>query len=87
MWKNDFILLHGCDVVRGPGADGEATEKDLGDFFQQGRLSFSIMDILKRCAVAAVPMICANPVLSVSDRTEYCQYAGPDCSLICKLFR
>jgi HAD superfamily hydrolase (TIGR01450 family) len=56
----DFILLHGCDVLRGPGADGQAVETDLGEF--SDKADFSIMDpILKRCAAAAIPMVCANP--------------------------
>jgi ribonucleotide monophosphatase NagD (HAD superfamily) len=56
----DFILLHGCDVLRGPGADGQAIETDLGEF--SDKADFSVMDpILKTCAAAAIPMVCANP--------------------------
>jgi HAD superfamily hydrolase (TIGR01450 family) len=56
----DFILLHGCEVVRGPGADGQAVETDLGEFSLSE--DFSVLDpILKTCAAAGIPMVCANP--------------------------
>jgi ribonucleotide monophosphatase NagD (HAD superfamily) len=56
----DFILLHGCNVLRGPGVDGQAVETDLGAFSDQA--DFSVVDpILNKCAAAAIPMICANP--------------------------
>jgi len=34
----DYIILHGVDVLRGPGKDGEALEVSLGDFFESGKL-------------------------------------------------
>lgn len=56
----DFILLHGCDVLRGPGADGQAAETSMGEFSDTA--DFFLMDpILKKCAAAAIPMVCANP--------------------------
>jgi HAD superfamily hydrolase (TIGR01450 family) len=56
----DFIILHGVDVLRGPGEDGVATETDLGDFHETG--SFDKIDpLLKQCFEQKLPMVCANP--------------------------
>jgi len=57
----DFIILHGCQVLRGPGADGEASETDLGDFAEKGDLSLVIEPLLQKCATRNLPMVCANP--------------------------
>jgi len=56
----DFILLHGAEVLRGPGEDGEANETCLGTFSETG--DFSVMDpILEKCAARKLPMVCCNP--------------------------
>jgi len=63
----DFVLLHGCEVLRGPGADGEATEISLGDFHNSGEMSEVIEPLLQQCSTTnsrrnkRLPMICANP--------------------------
>jgi|UPI000581AC01 HAD superfamily hydrolase (TIGR01450 family) len=56
----DFILLHGCEVMRGPGPDGEASETDLGHFMETGNLEI-VDKILKPCLDRMIPMVCANP--------------------------
>jgi len=56
----ELILLHGVDVMRGPGNDGEATETSLGNIMEDGDLS-TVETIIKECAARNVPMICANP--------------------------
>jgi ribonucleotide monophosphatase NagD (HAD superfamily) len=56
----DFIILHGVDVLRGPGPDGEAKETALGDFIQDGNMEL-LEPILQRCAEQNLPMVCANP--------------------------
>lgn len=56
----DFVILHGVDVLRGPGLDGEAKENSLGEYFTKA--SFEIIDpILKQCIDKNLPMVCANP--------------------------
>jgi HAD superfamily hydrolase (TIGR01450 family) len=56
----DFVILHGVDVFRGHGVDGEAKETSLGNYFTD--CSFSEIDpILKKCLGRKLPMICANP--------------------------
>jgi ribonucleotide monophosphatase NagD (HAD superfamily) len=56
----DFVLLHGAEVLRGPGEDGEATETSLGTFSETG--DFSVMDpVLEKCASRKLPMVCCNP--------------------------
>lgn len=56
----DFCILHGSDVLRGRGVDGEATETSLGSFATDG--DFSIIDlILKKCHARNLPMVCSNP--------------------------
>lgn len=56
----DFIILHGVDVLRGPGRDGEAKESSLGPFYTDA--SFDVIDpILKQCVERKLPMVCANP--------------------------
>ena len=56
----DFVLLHGVDVLRGPGPDGEAKEQSLGSYFVDA--SFNVIDrILEECLENKLPMICANP--------------------------
>lgn len=64
----DFIILHGVDVLRGPGEDGIAKEVSLGNFHVEGKLnensdgnSVTIDSVLKICADRKLPMICANP--------------------------
>ena len=57
----DFILLHGCEVLRGPGPDGEATEKPLGGFMESGDPSQVIEPLLKKCLSLNLPMVCVNP--------------------------
>jgi ribonucleotide monophosphatase NagD (HAD superfamily) len=58
----DFVLLHGCEVIRGPGADGEACETavDKG-FARQGETATVIDPCLKECLGRKLPMVCANP--------------------------
>ena len=56
----DFILLHGAEVLRGPGADGEAVEQSLGSFSETGEMSV-IDPILQKCASLKLPMVCCNP--------------------------
>jgi hypothetical protein len=56
----DFVILHGVDVLRGPGPGGEASETSLGSYYTDA--SFSVIDpILKKCVECKLPMICANP--------------------------
>mmetsp|Transcript_27336 Transcript_27336/g.33519 ORF Transcript_27336/g.33519 Transcript_27336/m.33519 type:complete len:323 (-) Transcript_27336:152-1120(-) len=56
----DFIIAHGCGVIRGSGKDGEAKETSLGSFHENG--DFSILDpVLEQCAKRNLPMVCANP--------------------------
>jgi len=64
----DYVILHGVDVLRGPGEDGAATEISLGDFHTSGKLdenseggSTTIESVLKACADRRLPMVCANP--------------------------
>ncbi|VEU35880.1 unnamed protein product [Pseudo-nitzschia multistriata] len=70
----DYVVLHGVDLLRGPGADGEAEEVSLGDFFETGKLdggsesesgdspaTTTIESILQACAKRGLPMVCANP--------------------------
>jgi len=55
-----FIICHGADVVRGPGADGEAAETSLGSFYEDGNLK-AIEPVLKQCRERNLRMVCANP--------------------------
>ena len=56
----DFIILHGVDVLRGPGLDGEATETSLGSYYTDASF-YEIDPILKKCLERKLPMVCANP--------------------------
>jgi len=56
----DFVILHGVDVVRGPGKDGEARETSLGNFLEDGKMDL-IDPLLKKCVGRNLPMVCANP--------------------------
>jgi hypothetical protein len=56
----DFILLHGADVLRGRGVDGEAVEQSLGSFSETGEMSV-IDPILQKCTTQKLPMVCCNP--------------------------
>jgi len=56
----DLVILHGVDVLRGPGADGEAKEQPLGSYYSDE--SYEKIDpILNACLERKLPMICANP--------------------------
>jgi ribonucleotide monophosphatase NagD (HAD superfamily) len=57
----DFVLLHGAEVIRGPGKDGEAEETSLGSFPTTGDMSQVIEPLLKTCLKRKLPMVCANP--------------------------
>ena len=58
----ELILLHGSEVMRGPGAEGEARETSLGaTFADTGDTSVVLDGILQTCSDQRVPMICANP--------------------------
>jgi ribonucleotide monophosphatase NagD (HAD superfamily) len=64
----DYVILHGVDVLRGPGEDGAATEVSLGDFHTSGAMetnsdggSTTIESVLKASADKGLPMVCANP--------------------------
>lgn len=57
----DFVLLHGCEVLRGPGIDGEASEQSLGGFHQTGDMSTVIDPLLQQCIQRQLPLVCANP--------------------------
>ena len=57
----DFILLHGCEVIRGIGADGEASEESLGGYMETGDMSEVVEPLLQRCLQRSLPMVCANP--------------------------
>mmetsp|Transcript_17020 Transcript_17020/g.34991 ORF Transcript_17020/g.34991 Transcript_17020/m.34991 type:complete len:342 (+) Transcript_17020:113-1138(+) len=59
----DFVILHGVQVLRGPGEDGEAPEISLGDFHTSGRTDGTIESVLKACVDRNLPMVCANPDL------------------------
>lgn len=52
----DFILLHGCEVIR--GADG--SEQGIGDFMGTGSLS-ALDPVLQECHKRNLPLICCNP--------------------------
>jgi HAD superfamily hydrolase (TIGR01450 family) len=56
----DFVLLHGAEVVRGPGEDGVAKETSLGDFPNTGDMSV-VEPVLRSCLERKLPMVCANP--------------------------
>ncbi len=56
----DFILLHGAEVLRGPGLNGEAIEQSLGSFSETGEMSV-INPILEKCVAQKLPMVCCNP--------------------------
>lgn len=56
----DFVLLHGTEVLRGPGPDGEARETSLGNFIQDGKMTI-IDPILAQCRERNLPMLCCNP--------------------------
>jgi HAD superfamily hydrolase (TIGR01450 family) len=56
----DFVILHGVDILRGPGNDGEAKETSLGDFLHDGKLDL-IDPILKKCKANDLQMVCCNP--------------------------
>ena len=55
----DFVILHGVDVLRGPGSDGEAEETPLGGFNQEGKFD-AIDPVLRKCADANLPMVWAE---------------------------
>ena len=56
----DFVLLHGAEVLRGPGKDGEANETSLGSFSETG--DTCVVDpFLEKCASRKLPMVCCNP--------------------------
>lgn len=63
----EYVILHGVDVLRGPGEDGSAAEISLGDFHTSGKLDANsnggatIESILEICAERKLPMVCANP--------------------------
>jgi ribonucleotide monophosphatase NagD (HAD superfamily) len=58
----ELILLHGSEVMRGPGADGEAAETSLGATFADTGDTSDVLDgILRLCSERKVPMVCANP--------------------------
>jgi ribonucleotide monophosphatase NagD (HAD superfamily) len=65
----DYVILHGADLLRGPGEDGTATEISLGDFHTSGTMDenenseggSTIESVLKICADRGLPMVCANP--------------------------
>ena len=68
----DVIFLHGAEVLRGPGPDGEATECSLGDFHTQGDMSAVVTPILEQCLQRQLPMVCANPdyIMVKPDQTQ-----------------
>jgi HAD superfamily hydrolase (TIGR01459 family) len=56
----DFVLLHGVEVLRGAGPDGQAIETSLGSFHDDA--SFEVLDpILQKCRDRNLPMLCCNP--------------------------
>jgi HAD superfamily hydrolase (TIGR01450 family) len=57
----DFVLLHGLEVLRGPGPDGEARETSLGSYKQTGDTSSVIEPLLKECLRRNLPLLCVNP--------------------------
>jgi len=69
--KAQLILLHGPEVLRGPGPDGEASELSLGDYHAKGDLSV-IIPILEKCLERNLPMVCANPdyIMVKPDNTQ-----------------
>jgi len=56
----DFVLVHGTQVVRGPGVDGEASVTPLGSFKENGDLSL-VEPYLQVCLNRDLPMVCCNP--------------------------
>ena len=57
----DFVLLHGLEVIRGPGEDGTARETPLGDFKETGDASTILEPLLQQCLARCLPLICVNP--------------------------
>jgi len=57
----DFILVHGAEVLRGPGDDGTAQETSLGSFPTTGDMKDVIDPLLQQCQERNIPMVCANP--------------------------
>ena len=60
----DLFLLHGVQVMRGPGGgsnDDDVQETSLGGYMETGDMTAVIDPILKACAERKLPMICANP--------------------------
>jgi ribonucleotide monophosphatase NagD (HAD superfamily) len=53
----DFILLHGCQTIRGKESE---VCSSLGSFMETGQLD-DIDPILKQCQKRGLPMVCANP--------------------------
>jgi ribonucleotide monophosphatase NagD (HAD superfamily) len=66
----DFILLHGAEVLRGPGVVGEAVEQSLGSFSETGELSV-IDPILQNCTTQKLPMFVVIQTLSWSSQMEH----------------
>jgi HAD superfamily hydrolase (TIGR01450 family) len=56
----DVVILHGVDVLRGPGKDGEASEESLGNFMEDGKFD-KIDPLLELCSQRCLRMICCNP--------------------------
>jgi HAD superfamily hydrolase (TIGR01450 family) len=68
----DFVLLHGCEVLRGPERGGVAKEIPLG-FFESGNTSL-IEPILELCRHRNLELICCNPdytYISPDGRTKH----------------
>jgi HAD superfamily hydrolase (TIGR01450 family) len=57
----DFVLLHGLEVLRGPGSDGHAPETSLGTYKQTGDTSSIIEPLLRECLRRKLPLLCVNP--------------------------
>jgi HAD superfamily hydrolase (TIGR01450 family) len=57
----DFVLLHGLEVLRGPGPDGAARETSLGSYKRTGDTSSVIEPLLNECLRRKLPLLCVNP--------------------------
>jgi ribonucleotide monophosphatase NagD (HAD superfamily) len=58
----DYVILHGVELLRGPGVDGAAVDSQdvsMGDFVNDGNME-PFEPILRQCAERKIPMVCAN---------------------------
>jgi len=74
----EFVVAHGCNVIRGSSMGGDATTttnenvQSVGNFLVDGQFTNGIDTILAQCAQRHLPLICANPdfVVKYHDGTK-----------------